>query len=96
MKPLYVYPQEHWSAAKCALMAKRQVRDGCGTLHPWPGLIAGSASNYPEYGQTVRFNGGTIIDGELYQSVHKPLPAIPPGFRFMHRPTWGTYIAPSP
>jgi len=92
MEPLYIYPQETWSVAKCEKVAKHRGRDGCGTIHPYKGLIAGSASSYPQYGQTIRFNGGTIIDGELYQAVCKPLPKIPDSFKFVYRLSWGTYL----
>ena len=96
MKPMYVYPIESWDVGECKRRSRVRLRDSFCSLHPWPGLIAGSASSYPEYGQTVRFNGGTIIDGEHYQAAHRPLPVIPPTFRFVTRPTWGTYIERAP
>ena len=92
----YTYPQETWSAVKCAKLAKRRLRDSCGTLHPFPGLIAGSASSYPEYGQTRRFNGGVVIEAEWYQAVSRPLPVIPSSFRFVTRISWGTYLESVP
>lgn len=92
MKDCFTYPQETWTAAKCEKVAKHRGRDGCGALHPYPGLVAGSASTFPQYGQRMRFNGGTIINGEHYASVEVPLPKIPPGFKFVKRVSWGTYL----
>jgi hypothetical protein len=88
----YSYPVETWDAAKCAKIAKRRGTDGMGAKHPYSGLIAGSASTSPEYGQTIRYNGGTVIDGEHYDAVHRPLPQIAPGFAFLKRISWGTYL----
>ncbi len=92
MKPLFTYPREVWNTAKCEKIAKRRLTNTYGDKHPWPGLIAGSGSSYPEYGQTIRYNGGTIIDGEHYESVHRPLPQIPDSFHFVERVSWGTYL----
>jgi hypothetical protein len=92
MKKLYTYPQETWDEKKCAKIAKHRGKDGCGSVHPYPGLVAASGSSYPQYGQTVRFNGGTIIEGELYQYVMRPLPKIPDTFEFIRRVSWGTYL----
>jgi hypothetical protein len=44
------------------------------------------------YGQTKRYNGGTTINGEFYNREAKPLPRIAPGYKFLNRPTWGTYL----
>jgi len=92
MKPLYTHAQEVWNEAKCAKVAKHKGRDGCGALHPYPGRVAGVSSPYPEYGQTVRFNGGRLIGDESYQSEHKPLPKIPNTYEFYKISTWGTYL----
>ena len=92
MKPLYIHPQEVWDEKKCAQVSKRRGRDGSGTLHPYPGLVASSGSSYPEYGQRIRFNGGRIIDGELYQREEVPLPQIPDTYEFYYISTWGTYL----
>ena len=88
----YTHPQEEWDAAKCAKIAKQRGRDGYGTPHPWPGAIASHSSSHPMYGQTRRYNGGTIINGEFYNREAKPLPRIAPGYKFLNRPTWGTYL----
>lgn len=92
MKPLYVHKQEIWDEKKCAQVAKRKGRDGCGTLHPYPGLVASSGSAYPQYGQAVRYNGGCIREGELYQAEQIPLPQIPDTYEFYDIITWGTYL----
>jgi hypothetical protein len=81
MKPLYTYPQETWDEAKCKKVAKSKK-----------GLIASSSSSYAEYGQTVRFNGGCIREGEHYQSEHRPLPKVPAGWGFKQVLSWGTYL----
>lgn len=92
MKTLYTYPQEVWDVKKCEAIAKRRERDGCGTLHPFYGRVSGVSAPYPEYGQTVRFNGGTLVKGELFASVSVPLPVIPDSFHFVTRSSWGTYL----
>lgn len=92
MKDLFTHPQETWSAARCRKEARRVNRDGLGTVGGPKGLIAPSGSGYLQYGETKRYNGGTIIGGELYQSEHLPLPSIPDGFRFEHVTSWGVRI----
>ena len=87
LDPVYTHPQETWDAKECAKRAKARRQPG-----GKPGLIAGSSSSYPEYGQTVRFNGGREIDGNWYQSECRPLPVIAPGFHFEKVVSWGTYI----
>jgi hypothetical protein len=77
----YTHPQETWDRKHCEKMSKLNR-----------GLIAGSASTHPMYGQTIRYNGGTIIDGKHYDAVCKPLPNIHDHFEFVQVPSWGTYI----
>lgn len=89
---LFAHPQETWTEAECAKRAKYRGTDGRGTKHPYPGLIASSAGAHPEYGQAVRYNGGCIREGELYDGEVIPLPKIPDTYEFFKRPTWGTYI----
>ncbi len=91
MKSLYTHPQETWDAKKCKEMARQGGVDYFGTKQR-PGLIASSASSYPQYGQTIRFNGGRIIGDELYQSEYRPLPKIAKGYKFKKILSWGTYI----
>ena len=89
---VFTHRREVWSPAECAKRARAGGRDYFGTKQR-PGLIAGSASVYPQYGQTVRFNGGTIgPDGKHYDAVSKPLPIIPRTYRFEKVLHWGTYI----
>ncbi len=93
MKNLFTHPQETWDEAKCAKVAKSYHHDGLGTAESRPGRIAGSASVYPEYGQTQRWNGGFIApDGEHYRAEHKPLPKVPEGWGFEQVTSWGTYL----
>jgi len=87
MKELYTYPQETWDAEKCLKASKAKDHRSA-----YPGMIASSSSMSPEYGKTIRYNGGTIIEDEHYESAHRPLPVIASGFRIINRPTWGTYI----
>ena len=88
----FTHPVETWDAAKCEKVAKHRSKDGCGMLHPYPGRIAASASSRPQYGQTVRYNGGIVIGGEWYEAEAVPLPLIVPGFAFLKRVSWGTYL----
>ena len=80
--PLYVYPAEVWDAKKCCKVAKHFARDGLGTKYPWPGYIGS------HYGET-RYNGGTVIDGEWYQGVFRPLPVVADGFTIIRMLSWG-------
>lgn len=82
----YTHKQETWDEKKCAAMAKRSRNGGP------RGIIASSASSYPEYGQTIRFNGGRVIDGEWYESEAVPLPNIPDSYEFVNLVSWGTVI----
>ena len=92
MKNEYIYPQEDWDHAKCERAAKRREKDGYGTIHPWKGKISDHGSPYPTYGNSIRYNGGTTIDGEWYERVTRPLPKVAKGFKIVNRPTWGYYI----
>ena len=88
---IFTHKQETWDRAKCQKEANRVFRDGMGTPGP-RGIIASSGSNYPQYGQTQRYNGGTIVDGEWYEAVSVPLPAIHEDFCFESWPAWGRFI----
>lgn len=93
MKSEYIAPQETWDYDKCLKMSKVIRRDGNGTPWPYRGLINSSGSSYPEYGQTVRFNGGFIApDGEHYKSHTVPLPKIHKDFEFYQIISWGLQI----
>lgn len=91
----FTYPQETWDAAKCAKVARSNPRNAFGDRNPWPGQIACHSSTCAEYGQTIRYNGGCIRDGEWYAGEVRPLPIIPAGWEFLNRPTWGTYLVKS-
>ena len=88
---VYSHPQEIWDEAECVRRAKFNPKK-YGVKNPWPGLIAYSSSPYAEYGTTVYWNGGKIINNEWYQYEHKPLPVIPDSYEFVQRLSWGTYI----
>ena len=87
----FTHPQESWDAQECAERAKSAPANAYGDRPP-KGIIASSASTYPEYGQTIRFNGGTVINGEWYEAVSVPLPKIADGFEFATLTGWGTII----
>lgn len=90
MKDLYTYPQETWDEKKCEKVARRLAKDGYGTPYPERGYFSFSGSAYPQPGLgAVRYNGGTIIDGEHYESVEIPLPKIAKGFSFERVLSWG-------
>lgn len=91
MSDTYTYPQETWDESECVRRARYAPADFWGNKPP-KGIIASSASSYPMYGQTISFNGGTVIDGEWYKSVHKPLPIIPDTYEFYKLVSWGTII----
>lgn len=88
----FMHPQEVWDAKECLRRSKVRHRDGCGTVHPRPGLIASSGSTVPQYGQTIRYNGGCVRNEEWFEAEAIPLPAIAPGFAFSAVPTWGVYL----
>lgn len=87
----YTHPQEAWDEAECNRRSNYAPKDHWGNRPP-KGIIAGSASTYPGYGQTIRFNGGTVIDDEWYEAVCKPLPIIPDSYEIVNLPSWGTII----
>lgn len=88
---IYNHPQEVWSKAKCAKMAKHAPKDSYGNRPP-KGIIAYSSSIYPQYGQTRQWNGGTVKEGKLYDAERVPLPLIPESYEFVYLPSWGTRI----
>lgn len=87
----FTYPVEAWTAKECQKRANFAPANAFGDKPP-KGIIASSASTYPQYGQTIRFNGGTVIDGEHYEAVCVPLPIIAPTFEFAKLSGWGTII----
>ncbi len=89
--PQYVHPQETWDDKKCAKVAKYNPKNAFGD-RGIPGQIASHSSSYPQYGQQIRYNGGTIIDGELYKSVRRPFPIIPAGWKIVSYVSWGFYL----
>jgi hypothetical protein len=91
MDLLFVFPREAWDEAECARRARHAPADAFGNKPP-KGLVNSTGSTWPGYGQTVRFNGGTIVGGELYRGVSKPLPEIPDSYEFVKWATWGTRI----
>ena len=91
MKKLYTHPQETWDEKKCEKMSRYAPKDHWGNRPP-KGIIAPSGAAYVQYGHTVRWNGGKIIDGELYEAHHLPLPAIPKTYEFVPLVGWGTRI----
>jgi len=91
MEPLYTFPRETWDAKKCWRKARYAPKDAWGNRPP-KGIIASNASSYPQYGQTIKYNGGIYIEGVLYKAVHKPLPYIPACYEFYQLPGWGTAI----
>ena len=92
---VYTHPQETWTEAKCARMSRYAPKDNWGNRPP-KGIIADSGSAYLQYGQTIRYNGGTVRDGEWYEAEHLPLPAIPASYEFVPLVGWGTRIQLKP
>ena len=89
---LFTHPQETWSEAECAKRAKKINRDGLGTVGGPRGLINCDSASYPSYGQTRRYNGGTVINGQWYAGESVPLPIIPDSYRFRTVCSWGIII----
>jgi hypothetical protein len=87
----YTHPQENWNEAECAKRAKYAPADHWGNKPP-KGLIARCGSSYPEYGKTVRYNGGKVIKGKLYEAECVPLPIIHPSYEIAILPSWGKVI----
>lgn len=91
----FTHPAEVWDAKKCERVAKSRRSDSYGTKETRPGRITGSASSYPGYGQTVRYNGGCVRGDKWFEGETVPLPTVPENFRFEYVPTWGTYLVKS-
>jgi hypothetical protein len=87
----YTHPQETWDKKECAKRAKYAPANVYGDKPP-KGIIASNASSYPQYGQTIRFNGGTVIDEQWYKAVAVPLPSIPDTYEFVNLSSWGKRI----
>lgn len=87
----YRHPQEIWSAKECEKRARHAPIDPWGNRPP-EGIIASIGSSYPQYGQTLRYNGGKVIQGEWYEAEHVPLPLIPKSFEIVSLRTWGKII----
>lgn len=91
----YTYPQQIWDEAECAKRARHAPPNAYGDRPP-KGIIASNASPYPQYGQTIRYNGGTVIDGEWYEAVAMPLPLIPDTYEIVSLSSWGKRIQLKP
>lgn len=91
--PLFQIPAETWDEAKCVKMARRWAKDGLGTRYPFKGFIGPFVSSVSmgAYG-SERYNGGCVRNGQWWQGEHRPLPILPPGFKIVHRPSWGYQI----
>jgi hypothetical protein len=76
---------EYWDARTCERKAKHTAKDGLGTKYPFKGYIGN------HYGKT-RFNGGCIRNDKWYEGQVIPLPVIAPGFKLVHKLTWGWQI----
>ena len=87
----YTHPQETWNEKECAKRARHAPANAYGDKPP-KGIIASNASSYPQYGQTIRFNGGRVIEGQWYEAEAVPLPIIPPSYEFKTLTGWGLTI----
>lgn len=93
---LYQHPQEVWDAKKCEKLAKRTVKDGLGTPYPFKGYLRLGELGHYAHGMSVRYNGGTVIDGKWWQGEEWPLPKLADGFEIVRVPTWGYRIIKTP
>lgn len=87
----FTHPREYWDEKECAKRAQQAHADHWGNKPP-KGIIASNASSYPQYGQTIRFNGGCIRKGEWYEAESVPLPVIPRSYEFHKLSSWGLTI----
>lgn len=92
---LYTHPQETWSTQECQRRARFAPADPYGNRPP-RGIIASNASNHAQYGQTVYYNGGIVIENQWYAGEYHPLPLVPNEFEFVSLPSWGTVIRRKP
>ena len=91
--PLYQHPQETWDVKKCEKLVKRIARDGMGTPYHFKGYVYPGEIGFPYWADiAVRYNGGTVIDGEWWQGEEWQLPKLPEGFEIVIVPTWGYRI----
>lgn len=88
---IYVHPQETWDEAKCDKAARYAPKDHWGNRPP-KGIISRSGSAHVQYGETLRFNGGCVRDGEWYEGERKPLPIIPDTYEIVTLSSWGLRI----
>ena len=58
-------------------------------------IHAGELGHYA-LGMSVRYNGGTVIDGEWWQGEEWQLPLLAEGYEIVHVPTWGYRIIKTP
>lgn len=80
--PLYEYAAPVWDEKKANSFAKKRERDYFGTPDPFPGYLKG-------WNVETRYNGGTVIEGEWYQGIRRPLPKVPDGFKWIQVISWG-------
>jgi hypothetical protein len=90
--PLYQHPQEEWDAKTCEKLSKRVAKDGLGTKYPFKGYIYQGEIGHHIFGNTVRYNGGCIRDGQWWQGEEWPLPKLADGYKFVYVTTWGWRI----
>lgn len=88
---IYIHKQEVWSEKKCERQARRAPKDAWGNPPP-KGIVSHSGSAHVQYGETIRFNGGCIRNGEWYEGEYKPLPIIPDTYEIVPLSSWGLII----
>ena len=91
MNDIFTHTQEIWDKKECAKRANYAPADFWGNRPP-KGIIAYIGSNSPQYGQTIRYNGGKIIDGKLFSKECRPLPKIHSDFEIIPLSAWGKII----
>ena len=81
----YTYPQETWNRATCAKKANHTATDAVGTKYPFKGYIGPSLATcpYDGYGK-LQYNGGTVIEGDWYEGIIRPLPEIHSDFEIVY------------
>lgn len=88
---IFAHPQETWTEDRCRKEASSAPADAFGNRPP-KGLVSRSGAAYPGYGQSIRYNGGCVRDGEWYAGETVPLPIIPDTYEFVPLVSWGLRI----
>lgn len=83
-KNYFIKKREVWDEKLCKKLANATATDGMGTKYPFKGYVGHRVREV-----VVKYNGGTIIDGQWYQGVITPRPLLPKDYEFINVTSWG-------